>query len=174
MKATGVEQAAPKVEALLSPHGYVVTLQNSIVEHRVAGILGAERVVGALVGWGATMHAPGVYEMTSRGELVVAELDGQVTPRLEEFRATLDTAAPDTIYTNIHGVLWSKLDINCVITLQTLERGRHPEIDFMNSYVVGQGREVGVPVPVNEALTFMVREIEQGERQISPQNLQIF
>ena len=69
MKGTGVEQAARNVVERLSPQGYLVTLQNGVVEDRVARILGRERVIGALVGWGATMHAPGVYEMTSVGEL---------------------------------------------------------------------------------------------------------
>jgi 2-dehydropantoate 2-reductase len=55
--------------------------------------------------------------------------------------------------------------------LQSLERGRRPEIDFMNGYVVERGREKGVPTPVNAALTDMVREIETGTRTMSPGNL---
>jgi 2-dehydropantoate 2-reductase len=261
MKATAVEQAARDVADHLSPEGYVVTLQNGVVEDRVAAILGRDRVVGALVGWGATMHAPGVYEMTSQGELVVGELDGQTTPRVQQVKATLDAVAPTVISNNIYGVLWSKLAINCVITtlgavtgqllgemlwrggirrlalvitseivdvaeaqdislepvggtldvhrlylpperrtggfgfdllpkhaimllvglkfrrlkssmLQSLERGRRPEIDFMNGYVVGKGQEKRVPTPVNAALTEMVREIEAGKRTIDPENLQ--
>ena len=116
MKATEVEQAAHAVGDRLSDEGYVVTLQNGVVEDRVGTLLGRERVVGALVGWGATMHAPGVYEMTSHGELVIGELDGRQTPRVEGVKATLDAAAPTTISTNIYGVLWSKLAINCTIT----------------------------------------------------------
>jgi 2-dehydropantoate 2-reductase len=261
MKATEVEQAARDVASYLSPKGYVVTLQNGVVEDRVGAILGRERVVGALVGWGATMHAPGVYEMTSRGELVIGELDGQVTPRVQRLKATLDAASPTTISTNIYGVLWSKLAINCVITtlgavtgqllgemlqrrdirrlalaitsevvdvaeahgvslepvggtldlyrlylpsdrraggfgldlmvkhaimlavglkfrhlkssmLQSLERDRRPEIDFMNGYVVARGHDKGVPTPINSALTALVQEIEAGTRPTSPDNLE--
>jgi len=260
MKATGVEEATRQVAPRLAADGYAVTLQNGVVEDCVAKILGRERVVGALVGWGATMHAPGVYEMTSRGELVVGELDGRVTPRVQALKAVLDAAAPTTVSANIYGVLWSKLAINCVITalgaasgqllgqmlrrtdvrrlaltmisetidvarasgirlepvggtlnlerlylppgrrsgglgldlavkhaimllvglrfrklkssmLQSLERGRRPEIDFMNGYVVDRGREAGVPTPVNAALAAMVREIEAGQRPITPDNL---
>ena len=260
MKATEVEQAARDVADYLAPEGYAVTLQNGVVEDRVGAILGRERVIGALVGWGATMHAPGVCEMTSRGELVVGELDGQVTGRVQQLKATLDAAAPTTVSTNIYGVLWSKLAINCVITtlgavtgqllgemlqraavrrlalaitsevvdvaealglalepvggtldihrlylpperrsggfgldlvprhaimmvvgrkfrrlrssmLQSIERGRRPEIDFMNGYVVERGQEKGVPTPVNAALTALVREIEAGTRPVSPHHL---
>ena len=46
--------------------------------------------------------------------------------------------------------------------LQSLERGRRTEIDFMNGYVVERGRQKGVPTPVNGALTTLVREIEAG------------
>jgi len=184
-----------------------------------------------------------------------------VTPRVQRLKATLDAAAPTIISTNIYGVLWSKLAINCVITtlgavtgqllgemlrrsairrlalvitsevidvaeahrvslesvggtldlyrlylpsdrraggfgpdlifkhaimlavglkfrylkssmLQSLERGRRTEIDFMNGYVVERGQEKGVPTPVNAALTAMVREIEAGVRPISPDNLE--
>ena len=55
--------------------------------------------------------------------------------------------------------------------LQSLERGRRSEVGFMNGYVVEKGQETGVPTPVNAALTAMVREIEAGERRISPGNL---
>jgi 2-dehydropantoate 2-reductase len=260
MKATDVEQATRDVAPYLSSEGYVVTLQNGIVEDRVGEILGRERVVGALVGWGATMRAPGVYDMTSRGEVVVGELDGQMTPRVQQVKATLDAASSTTVTTNIYGVLWSKLAINCVVTtlgavtgqrlgemlrqrplrhlalvitsevmdvakahdvslepvggtldlhrlyltpdrraggfgfdliarhaimsfvglkfrrlrssmLQSLERGRRPEIDFMNGYVVSHGQEKGVPVPANEALTALVHEIEAGTRSIGAHNL---
>jgi 2-dehydropantoate 2-reductase len=261
MKGTEVMAAAESVAELLAPRGYAVTLQNGIVEDRVAGVLGRERVVGALVGWGATMDAPGVYRMTSRGELVVGELDGSVSPRVRQIKGTLDAAAPTSISTNIYGVLWSKLAINCAITtlgaitgqllgtmlrrsalrrlslvivsevidvaraldvslepvggtldlsrlyllperrargltpdllvkhtlmlavglkfrrlkssmLQSLERGRRPEIDFMNGTVVERGQGSGVPTPVNRALTEMVHEIEQGQRSIDPRNLE--
>jgi 2-dehydropantoate 2-reductase len=260
MKATGVEQAAREAGDYLAPEGYVVTLQNGVVEDRVGEVLGRERVVGALVGWGATMHAPGVYEMTSRGELVVGELDGRTTPRVAQLKATLEGAVPTTVSTNIYGVLWSKLAINCVITslgaatgqllgemlwraavrrlgmiitsevvdvaeahgialepvggtldihrlylpperriggldlgilarhalllavglkfrrlkssmLQSIERGRRSEIDYMNGYVAERGREKGVPTPVNAAIAALVREVEAGTRPMSPDNL---
>jgi 2-dehydropantoate 2-reductase len=83
MKATDVEQAVEDLRAYLSPSGYVVTLQNGIVEDRIGEMLGRERVIGALVGWGATMRKPGLYEMTSLGEVVIGE------SRLENWTAGL-------------------------------------------------------------------------------------
>ena len=45
MKATEVEQAARDVTDYLSSEGYVVTLQNGVVEDRVGAILGRERTL---------------------------------------------------------------------------------------------------------------------------------
>ena len=42
----------------------------------------------------------------------------------------------------------------------------------MNGFVVKRGREVGEPTPINAALMEMVREIEAGERDIHPDNLE--
>jgi 2-dehydropantoate 2-reductase len=55
--------------------------------------------------------------------------------------------------------------------LQSLERGRRAEIDFMNGYVVEMGRKLSVSTPINVALTNMVREIESGDRPIHPNNI---
>lgn len=260
MKATDVEQAVEDLGTTLSPSGTVVTLQNGIVEDRIGEMLGRDRVIGGLVGWGATMQEPGVYEMTSEGEVTIGELDGQITSRVQELQSTLEKAIPTALSDNIYGVLWSKLTINCIITtlgavtgqllgemlnrgsvrrlalliasevidvansqgismepvggtlemkrlylptdrrrvgfgwdillrhiimlvvglkfrrlkssmLQSLERGRPAEIEFMNGYVLQKGEQSGVPTPINAALTSMVREIDRGQRQIDPRNL---
>jgi 2-dehydropantoate 2-reductase len=45
---------------------------------------------------------------------------------------------------------------------QDIERGRRTEIDFINGYVAGLGRRMGVPVGMNEAMTALVHRIEEG------------
>jgi 2-dehydropantoate 2-reductase len=50
--------------------------------------------------------------------------------------------------------------------LYALERGRPPEIDFLNGEIVARGRALGVPTPVNAALVEAVRAIE-GRRESS-------
>jgi 2-dehydropantoate 2-reductase len=44
--------------------------------------------------------------------------------------------------------------------LYALERGRPPEIDFLNGEIVRRGAQLGVPTPVNAALVETVRAIE--------------
>jgi len=56
-------------------------------------------------------------------------------------------------------------------SLQSLERGRETEIDFLNGYVVRKAKEAGVEVPVNEAVVRLVKGIEAGKRAIDPKNL---
>jgi 2-dehydropantoate 2-reductase len=46
--------------------------------------------------------------------------------------------------------------------LYALERGRPPEIDFLNGEVVRRGEALGVTTPVNTALVERVREIARG------------
>lgn len=42
--------------------------------------------------------------------------------------------------------------------------GRRTEIDYLNGFVVKKGRELGIPTPVNEALTAMIKAITEKEQ----------
>jgi 2-dehydropantoate 2-reductase len=42
--------------------------------------------------------------------------------------------------------------------------GRPTEIDSLNGYIVQKGRELGIPTPVNEALTAMVKAVTEREK----------
>lgn len=42
--------------------------------------------------------------------------------------------------------------------------GRPTEIDYLNGFIVRKGRELGVPTPVNEALTAMIKTITEKEK----------
>ncbi len=42
--------------------------------------------------------------------------------------------------------------------------GRPTEIDYLNGYIVQKGRELGIPTPVNEALTAMIKTITEKEK----------
>ena len=47
---------------------------------------------------------------------------------------------------------------------QDVEKGRRTEIEFMNGFIVEEGRRVGVPTPVNAAIVQVVQEVQSGER----------
>jgi hypothetical protein len=73
-----VEAATREALPWLAPDGRMVVLQNGLCEERVAALLGPERVVGAVVTWGASHPAPGVYARTSAGGFVVGRLSGEL------------------------------------------------------------------------------------------------
>jgi 2-dehydropantoate 2-reductase len=56
-------------------------------------------------------------------------------------------------------------------SLQSLERGKPTEIDYLNGYIVEKGHEFGVPVPVNALVIMKIKAIEAGERRLEPANL---
>ena len=56
--------------------------------------------------------------------------------------------------------------------LQDVMRGRRTEIDYLNGYVVDQGRRVGVKTPFNEMIVQLVHEHGVGTLKPSPKNLE--
>jgi 2-dehydropantoate 2-reductase len=47
--------------------------------------------------------------------------------------------------------------------LVAIERGRMPEIDFLNGEIVTRGRAFGVPTPINARLVETVRDLAHGK-----------
>jgi len=233
----------------------LVSLQNGICEDAIAEVVGRGRVIGCVVGWGATHIGPGELEVTSAGEFIIGNIDHQPDDRLARIKPILDAVQPTRISSNILGELYSKLIINACIntlgvitgaslgkllavrkirgvfiaimrealavadaigikveptaagkldyyrflagsgpfqqvkrhliiraiglkyrrvkssSLQSLERGRPTEIDFLNGYICARAAERHIPVPVNRAVVAMVKEIEDGRRRISLANI---
>ena len=54
---------------------------------------------------------------------------------------------------------------------QDVEKGRHTEIEYMNGYIVEQGRRSGVPTPINAAIVEVVKEVQTGARSPGPENV---
>ena len=252
-KADSLVEVAEKMLPFLHNNSRVVSMQNGICEDMLAKVVGEERTVGCVVGFGGTMHEPGRVEMTSGGEMVIGNWNRQRDQELKQLAAILSHVVETRISDNILQELYSKLIINSCITtlgavsgqylgamlasrlsrklfievirealavadamgirvpagaggkldyykfmapgplsgirrhltirvigmkyrrlksssLQSLERGRKTEVDIYNGYIARKGKELGVGTPVNEKLNQMVAEIEQGKRQISPDN----
>ena len=58
--------------------------------------------------------------------------------------------------------------------LQDLKKGKPCEVDAINSIVCAWGKKVGVPTPVNDRIVAMIREIQDGKRTTSRENLKGF
>lgn len=253
VKATDMLAAANDILPFLGESSVVVSMQNGICEDALARVVGRERTIGCVVGWGGTMHRPAELEMTSTGEFVIGNIDNQPDKRLPPIKNMLEAVLPVEISGNIMGSLYSKLIINSCITslgavcglylgemlavkkirnifveimeeavavadamgitvevyagkidyykllggsglfdhlkrhlmirlvgfkyrrlkssmLQSLERGKPTEIDYMNGYILDNGKKFAVPTPVNDKIIAIVKDIENGRRNISQGN----
>jgi len=252
-KATDMLAAAKELLPFMKTDSVLVSLQNGLCEDAIAAVIGRQRTIGCVVGWGGTMHAPGELEMTSTGEFIIGNIDHRPDDRLVPIKEMMDSVLPTIITENIIGHLYSKLIINSCITslgalcglylgqmlakmkvrrifieimkeavavadamkltiepyggkldyyrltknetlpvklaahglimvigvkyrrlksssLQSLERGKPTEIDYLNGYICAQGERCGVNTPVNDEIVRMIKEIEKGNRPISYRN----
>jgi 2-dehydropantoate 2-reductase len=254
VKAYDLPEAAQRLLPHLTPESLAVCMQNGICVDALADIVGRERTVGCVVGWGSTLHAPADIEITSSGEFVIGALKDLRDARMPFLQKAFDSLFPTQIVRNIYAHLYSKLIVNSCITsigavsglllgdmmkrrdcreifisiireamavakaigltvpaykgqldyykflegsgglagirrhiflrvfgmkysrlksssLQSLERGGRTEIDYFNGYIMAKAVEASVPVPVNSRITSMIKEIEAGDRRITPENL---
>jgi 2-dehydropantoate 2-reductase len=111
-----VEQAAHTALRHLAADAQVVVLQNGLCEDRVAAIVGADRVIGGIVAWGASMAEPGRYERTAHGGFALGRLSGQLDPDLRRVGELLEAIGPVSLTDNLRGARWSKLALNCAVS----------------------------------------------------------
>lgn len=255
-------QQMPSIACQMLPYlnddSLVVCMQNGIQVRQLAEVVGEERAVGIMIGFGATRKSNTEVEMTSLGEFFIGMLGGRKPEKLSYVKELLSCCLPTEIDDDIEARLYSKLIINSCInslagitgkplgqlvdeytacqvfleitreamrtakkmgmkvpkygklleyrmlmlmdnavynfwcamvvkmvskakykdvkpsTLQSLEAGQKTEIDIMNGLISAYGKANGVPTPVNDRLTQMIKEIENGEREISMENLKEF
>jgi 2-dehydropantoate 2-reductase len=112
VRSPDIESALRPNLPLLKDDGAVVCLQNGFPEERVAKLVGQRRVLGAVIGWSATMTEPGEYVVTGSGKFTL----GGDSPRLEHARLVLQHAFPVKVTNNLQGARWSKLAFNCAMS----------------------------------------------------------
>ncbi|MGE4453270.1 MAG: ketopantoate reductase family protein [Sphaerochaeta sp.] len=109
------EQVAQFLKPFLAEDGMLCTMQNGIPEPHLMEILGENRVSGCTIGWGATLVAPGVVQLTSDESTFSFNL-GLPVPGEESWLARissiLSVMGSVTIEKNFMGARWSKLLIN--------------------------------------------------------------
>ena len=103
----------------LAPQGVIVTLQNGIPELQIGEIVGAERVLGCTVAWGATLKEPGVCELTSSPDSLtfsLGSLSSDGHPLMPKVKELLEMMGPVELDSNFIGTRWSKLLINAAFS----------------------------------------------------------
>jgi 2-dehydropantoate 2-reductase len=97
----------------------IVTLQNGVPEDKVAAVYGKRNVIGGSVFHGAKCVSPGVSELTTDFDCMhtyIGELDGSVTPRVEEIVKAVSCAGGASVTSDILAVKWTKLIMNTAIS----------------------------------------------------------
>lgn len=264
VKSYDTEWAAAMMKQYLKPEGFIVSLQNSINEERIAGIVGWGKTVGCIAsGISVELYKPGHIRRTlmpgAKRKLVfrVGEVHGRITRRVEQLAELFSVVDGAKATTNLWGERWTKLVVNSMhnavsavtglnsrmiaeqeaprrlsirlgcetikvgkalgydietirgmavdkllsagegetdalkeietiiiesakhrsehgrpSTAQDIEKGRRTEIDFINGLVAQKGREVGLPTPLNERITTLIKRLEGGELKQRPENVQ--
>lgn len=113
--------AARMIRDYLAPGGYVVSMQNSINEPRIASVVGWERTVGCVLSTiGVSTAGPGHLTRFRTpgggGHAVfrVGEVHGRVTPRAHGLAALLGSVDKAGVTTNLWGERWAKLVTNAM------------------------------------------------------------
>jgi 2-dehydropantoate 2-reductase len=116
VKAHHTEAALDDLAPLLSDGGFIVSVQNGLNEEVIARRVDEARTVGCFVNFGADVMEPGVIQRGNRGAVVVGELDGAFTERIQSVHALLRIFEPDAVLTdNIWGYLWAKLAYGSIL-----------------------------------------------------------
>ena len=121
VKAHHTEDACRALLPHLATDGYVLSLQNGLCETIIANIVGRGRTIGAFVNFGADWIGPGEILFGNRGAVVLGELDGGDTPRLDALHALIQDFEPDAVTTpEIWSYLWGKLGYGSMLFAQAL------------------------------------------------------
>lgn len=122
----------------LAADGTIVSLQNGLNEETIAAAVGAARTVGCLVNWAADWQAPGRILHGGAGALVLGELDGRRSERVERLAKLLDVVSATRVSDNILGYTWAKHVYGALLTATALVDAhvyevveRSPEIQQM-------------------------------------------
>jgi 2-dehydropantoate 2-reductase len=125
VKAQHTQAACEALLPHLDQDGFVVSLQNGLCEPIIATVVGEKRTVGAFVNFSADWMEPGLVMYGGRGAVVLGEMDGTTTPRVQALRDLLLAFEPGAITTdNLAGYLWGKLGYAAMLFAQGLgEKG---------------------------------------------------
>ena len=157
VKSYDTEWATMLIGQYLASDGYVVSLQNCMNEERIAGIVGWDKMVGAIPALlGAELYAPGrVRRTAAKGASPyevyrVGEVHGRITKRLKELAALIGTVDSVKPTTNLWGERWSKLCVNgmangvaAATRLSGNDMNRDDKIRRLSIRLAGEGVRVG-------------------------------
>lgn len=149
VKTTAIDTAAKAARAMVGPDTVVMGLQNGIdAAERIGAAVGMDHVLGAVTWIAANIEAPGVIrQLSTFRRIVLGELDGRDTPRLqrtvEALRRMGITIEPTGA---IRKVMWTKFvfiaGFSGVGTVARLEVGGYRSVPETRAMMTRMMREV--------------------------------
>ncbi len=119
VKSYDTERVTKAIAPYLAKDGYAVSLQNCWNEGTIAGVLGAERVVGTIASViSVELYAPGrIRRMAEKGGdkhtvFRVGEIHGRITDRVTELVNMFSLIDSAKATPNLQGERWTKLTQN--------------------------------------------------------------
>lgn len=171
---------AKQVTELLSPVGVTVATTNIWGGLWTKVISATGMAVTALAGGKRAQEAtenPLLFKIVlkqSKEVLRVGEALGYTLEDLHGVGEDSFKGSEDEILERVHQAVSANLgSAQSNVVTQDFQKGRRTEVDFINGLVAKRGRKAGVPTPINEAVTALVKEIEQGKRKPDPANLEV-
>lgn len=153
VKAHHTEEATRMLAPYLAEDGAVVSCQNGLNELVIAEIVGRARTIGAFVNFGADWMGPGRIHYANRGAVVVGELDGARTPRIQALHETLRLFDPDAVLSdNIFGYLWGKVGYGAILKASALTN------DSIADFIADPARRPLIVALVRELLAVAAAE----------------
>lgn len=162
------------ISQYLAPGGFIVSLQNSINEERIASVVGWGRVLGCIASSiSVNAYKPGhVTRMVQPGGpgytvFRAGEVHGRITPRLEELVRMLANIDSAKATPNLWGERWTKLVVNsmgngvsAITGLGSKDMTLNPDTRRLSIQLGGEAIAVG------EALGFNLESIRGVEPKV--------
>jgi 2-dehydropantoate 2-reductase len=166
VKSQHTAAAVRAITPFLAPDSFVVSVQNGLNEPTIAGLIGAERTVGAFLNFAAAVDGPGRTRLQAPGAFLLGELDGRTTERVEMLARRLSAFLPVQITDNVMGYLWSKLGL--VALLNTTCTTDEPMLEALDSHRELAADLVTDVVEVAAAEGVQLRGFELGSSEFDP------
>lgn len=117
VKAYDTKAAATQIKTILQPTTLVLTLQNGLGNiETLQETLPKDQILAGVITHGALLKEPGTIQHTGTGDIIIGELDGTITDRVQTIaNAFTLSGLPTTTSNHIISDIWTKTIVNSSI-----------------------------------------------------------
>ncbi len=174
MKSYDTEWATVMIAQYLSPHGFVVSLQNCMNEETIAGVVGWGKVVGCIASSiTVDLCEPGHVRRAAgkSGDkhtvFRTGEVHGRITERVQEIQRLVSLTDSALVTANLWGERWSKLVTNAMANGMSASTGLISKDILRNDTLRRFGARLGSEaIRVGQALGYELEEIHHIDPEV--------